>query len=795
MARDPQSIQVPLRTSSVNVDHLNDSQEDLRSEKANNRTSKAQKVLGTAEIPIQQNSSPRDDASSHKRRTRRPSFMKGGGFVPFPTINADDGMAQPNKPQLRVRASSPLLLNTQGASPASSSSPKKTVHQSGSSSTLFSYFNSRDSTIDSPSEFKPDPSSMLSLSSKNSAKESKRKLRPPRIDLSLLFPKPKPEKPTGGPLLSPQRMVHSPTPLSTVGESSRSNNSGTRRSGRRYTETQSQTEQSPTVAGPPPAIPRPGSNRSAPAKRSSAISTDTRNTEFLEPSLQRTVRTSEMDMALQNYSEQQQQQQQQQQAAAERAQSDAASSVYSRNRDQLHSSRSRTSDKSPRRVLSNGSMGGLSKETYLSPKSQPCPARRRPSPSPDKWPTPPPLRETDSSSMSKKSGKSMLANSDLNTSSVLCLSSSEDEDDEQDEGMANDRTGTSHLMRDSVTTYGEFEPEICTASAAQATRGPAVRRLDLRQASNVNRRGPTMLMSPSIHRNGSMSTVRSSYIGRRVPSSGIPTISEPDISDHFPAPGGNGRASQASREIKETNRRSRVIAVTRQEESLLEAMRQRRGKVTPSLFNEARFSQNTITTQSSNPNLNHHNHNDNNSHAIDTDKESMLSAPSRDSLYSADMSFLRLSASIPSYTTAATTTNDNTNSHSRTDQGAAHLDKEGSPSQGSASDAEQKTLNSPRASLVYSESLPSPATSGASPLTPTLPIHHFSPLPNQTQHSPPSRSLPTSAPSRDQRRHSRRRTDSSEAIVLGEATDETAKETDEFPIWALGWNHDLAAIH
>lgn len=787
MARDPQSLHLPLRTSNANVDNFDDNQEDLRSEKANNRTSKAQKILGTAEAPIQQNSSPRDDASSQKRRTRRPSFMKGPSFVPFPTINADDGMTQQNQPQLRVRASSPLLVNTQDA--AAASNPKKTVHQSGSASTLFSYFNSRDSTtttttIESPTDGKPAPSS-ISLGSKNSTKDSKRKLRPPRIDLSLLFPKPKPEKPAGAPMLSPQRMVHSPAPLSALGEFPKSNNSDTKTSGRRYTETQSQMDLPTTAGPPPPAIPRPGSHRSTPANRSSAISTDTRNTEFLEPSLQRTVRTNEMDMALQNYSEQQ--------AASERAQSDAASSLYSRGRDQMHSSKAK-SDRGARRVSSNGSTGGWSKETYLSPKSQPRPARRRQSPPRDQWPAPPSLRETDTSSMSKKSSKSTLANSDLNISSVLCLSSSEDEDD-HDEEPPNDRTGVSHLMRDSVTTYGEFEPEICTASAAQATKGPAVRRLDLRQAAAVKHRGPTMLMSPSIHRNDSTSTARSSYIGRRAPG-GIPTISEPDISDHFPAPGGNGRASAAPLENKQGNRRSRVIAVTRQEQSLLEAMRQRRGKVTPSLLNEARFSQNTITTHRSNPNFTHHNHNDNNSHANDTDKESMLSAaPERDSLYSTDMSFLRLSASIPSYTTATTATNDTHNNQSRSDQGAAHLDKDSHPFQGAASDAEQKTLNSPRASLVYSESLPSPATSGASPLTPTLPIHRFSPLPSQHQHSPPTRRhLPTSAPN-DQRRHSRRRTDSSEAIVLGEATEESAKDNDEFPIWALGWNHDLAAVH
>ena len=481
--------------------------------------------------------------------------------------------------------------------------------------------------------------------------------------------------------------------------------------------------------------------------------------------------------------EQQQQQKEQKQKETERAQADTASSVYSsRNHDHLHSSRSTA--KIPQRMASNRSAGGWSKETYLSPKSQPRAARQDPSLSPDRWPAPPAVPESDTrtevgSSMSKKSSKSALANSDLNTSSVLCLSSSEDEDDDHEEAV-NDRAGVAHLMRDSFTTYGEVEPEICTASAAQATRGPAVRRLDVRQA-NARGAGPhTMLMSPSVHRNPSMSSAgRSSYVGRRGTSrrsSGIPTITEPDIltSDHFPVPG-RGRATLSQREIKEMNRRSRVISVTRQEQDLLEAMRLRKGKVTPSLFNESRFSQATNASQQP-PLPTHH------PQVPDTDQGSI--APSRDSLYSTDMSFLRLSASIPSYTTATT----------RTDQGAAHMDKDGLHSQGSGSDAEQKTLNSsasPRTSLVYSESLPSPSTSGTSPLTPTLPIHRFSPLP--TQH-PPTQPLPA-VPSQDQRRHSRRRTDSSEAIVLGEAPEES-KETEEFPIWAYGWGHDqLAAVH
>ncbi|THC98847.1 hypothetical protein EYZ11_001694 [Aspergillus tanneri] len=182
------------------------------------------------------------------------------------------------------------------------------------------------------------------------------------------------------------------------------------------------------------------------------------------------------------------------------------------------------------------------------------------------------------------------------------------------------------------------------------------------------------------------------------------------------------------------------------EESFLEAMREREGKITPSLFQESRYN------------------------AQEPDRNSMLSvAPSRDSFYGSGMSFLRLSPGFPP-------------NRARIDQGAV-------------SDTEQKTINSsasPRASLVYSESLSSPATSAASPMTPTLPIHRFSPLPSQ---KPTPRRPPPTIPDA-QKRHSRRRTDSSEAIVLDDT--EELKEKNEFPLWAVGWNSEgasLTAVH
>lgn len=883
MTRDQQSLQVPLRAASAHSqapEFGNDSQEDLRSEKSKNRTSKASKVLGTSEIPSQQSASPRDDTSSLKRRKGRPSFMKSS-LSPFPSANHEDADSSTgrNMPQLRVRASSPLL--GAGSSHAQDgAAPKRTLHPSGSSNALFSYFSSRDAaTADSNDKQARPETSSQSVHSKGS-KSSKRKLRPPRIDLSLLFPKP---KPASEPLLSPQRMVHSPTPLSAVGEFPRSIYPEARSppGARRYTAAQSPTqpETTTTIAtiGPPPPVPpsavlRPTSHRSAPADRSSAISTETN---WLDPPPHRTVRTSDMDTALQNYSamqdrqqreeqrqwyqreqervrerekerekergverekeqeqekererereqqekekqqqleqQQQQQQEQQQQQRRQREQEEeqrrqqekqqhdsSAASIYSRSQERSQSSYSKRSDGSPYRMSS----GGWSKETYLSPKSRPQVPQRPPgrlSPSPDRRPgLPRPSHSADNKSFaSKKSTKSsgsLLASSDLSTSSVLCLSSSDDEDDD-DTPRNSSKPSATPIPRESVTTYGDFEPEICTASAAQATQGRAVKRVDLHRQLSASMGGGTMLRSPTIHRNPSMSSAgRSSSAGRREVSqqrsSGIPTISEPNklSTDRFPAPAGGNAVLSA----KEISRRSRVISVTRQEETLLEAMRQRKGKVTPSLFHEARYSQNTTHSHplpTSNPAA---------VVAAAAAKETTRTAattnppadsdqggtpPSRDSQYSAEMSFLRLSASI----------------QSRTDEGAAHTDKDGHPSsssQGTASDAEQKTLNSrssPRTSLGYTDSLPSPSTSGTSPLTPTLPIHRFSTLSTQ---SPPPNRPPPAVPTHDQRQHSRRRTDSSEAIVLGEEKSDT-KEAEEFPIWALGWAHDqnLTTVH
>lgn len=734
-----QSLDIPLRTSSVNaVSHgmlaPMKSREDLKRDKP----SKAQRLLGTTEIPLPQEPQQRTDET---KRTRRPSFMrnpetksqKSAGFVAFPTVTQETSLPSPN---LRVRASSPLLgqeYRSHDAPPL----PRK-IHQSGSSSALFSYFNSRDSTIEPTSGFAGSTKSSLKsekssepLNSteprlhlrqpKGPMKESKRKMRPPRIDLSLLFPKP---RTNGPPLLSPQRMVNSPSSVSVFSEQSAVKpKEDLHAVGKRLTKTPPTTRATSRV----PSSPVPASPQLS-------------NPDWVDPSLVRTVRTSEMDLALDKYSFVQKQ--------SQRRPSSTLNSRH-QNRDRTQDADAKSTDTSLRKVPSNSSAGAWSKETYLSPKSA-RPTHTQRSRSPNRQTVDLQVPST-KSSVSKKSSKSTLKNVDLNVSSVLCLSSSEDEEDEEEE-LPKDRQEGHKSWRDSVTTFGEFEAEICTASAAQATKG-TIRRVE--RPMSTSTRGSQLTARQSVHRKPSMpSEGKSSLATRKTPSrrsSGVPAILEPEFFHGDPI--FSQRRSMALSQ-KEMNRRSRIMTVTRQEETLLEAMRQRRGKITPSIFNYTG--------------------------ADEPDRRSMISGPSRDSFYGSDTSFLRLSPGLPP-------------NLAKIEQGATHIDKDGSTSKGTASDTEQKTGNSmasSRASLVYSESLPSPATSAASPLTPTLPIHRFS---TYSQKPPPN--YPPPAVPEAQRRHSRRRTDSSEAIVLGETEQPTDKA--EFPIWALGWteNTNLTAVH
>jgi hypothetical protein len=469
---------------------------------------------------------------------------------------------------------------------------------------------------------------------------------------------------------------------------------------------------------------------------------------------ERTVGTSEIDLALDRY--------------AGRRSLFSRSSVYTASREQLQQEQQHPAETIQQR-RAHSPINGRRKDLYLSPPSKPDAgsgqSRSRTNSNTNSTKT----------TVTKKSSKSTLKNKDLQKSSVLCLSSSEDEDSDQDTTPTENGTKNKNF-RDSVATYGDYEPELYTASTAHATVGtPTLKRVD--RALSTSSRGSSQVSSlVSSRRSGHIPPIPQSRRHTSNPSSNrppavtqrkssqprrttkVPLTAEADILNQFPQ--SRTRTPQEMKELKEMNRRSRVIAVTRQEQDLLEAMRVRKGKITPSIFQ----------------------HNGNQANGAQTDRNSVISGP-RDSFCGSDTSFLRLSAAFPPANT-------------QSEQGASHMDKHGSPSQSSSSDTEQKTGNSiasPGFSMGYSESLPSPATSGASPLTPTLPIHRFSPLPSQ---KPPPRGPPPAIPE-DQKQHTRRRTDSSEAIMLN---DNGEQRKHDLPLWSFDfdWNQDrtsVAAVH
>ncbi|KAL4867752.1 nucleotide-sugar transporter-domain-containing protein [Aspergillus spectabilis] len=733
------SFHIPLRTSSVNAP----TGEMNNNRKANNSRSihKAQKILGTTDIALDHDYHRRPEESTN----RRASFLNAPELaVAHHHDIAEDGL---HSQHLRVRASSPLLgqeyRDTVESTPPLVQLSRK-LHLSGSSSALYSRYTSRESPAKSrtiiPDQYAATEGNGQNVDGglnpafkqpKGPMKDSKRKTRPPRIDLSMLFPKP---HTTATPLLSPQRMMSSPSAISITSENStlKMRKSDNRLPAKKLTK-----------APPRPrALSRPEDNQQTlDGVLSSSITHGAPGPVWGNSSIERTVRTSEMDLALENTLEALPTSR-----SIDRVQySPMNFSLRSRDQLQRSDSKSFVSARSGQSASSQQTLREAPSTKSLKDGPTYSPAQFRFG-----------LRDhttRDTGPMiSKKSSKSTLKNSDLNTSSVLCLSSSEDEDDDPQPFKSHLKLGKN--KRDSVSTYGDFEAEICTAAAAQTTRG-TLRSVERPSSSSNTQSSRTSSKPAQPRRDSSVSVARTpSSVNRNTRarrSSGVPAILEPDFLHNDPifdqtkvrtkTPTRTPTLSQ-----KEINRRSRLIAVTRQEERLLEVMRQRQGKITPSLFNEA----------------------------AEPDRRSVISGVSRDSYYCTDTSFLRLSPGVPSPALA------------RALKAPNQKDK------GMGSDSEEKASNSAssrRASLASSKSLPSPATSATSPLTPTLPIHRFSPLP--TQKPPPRRPPPPVPPL--QRQHSRRRTDSSGVIALDDGADDR-KDSTEFPIWALGWNTESGNI-
>lgn len=567
---------------------------------------------------------------------------------------------------------------------------------------------------------------------------SKSKLRP-MMDLSKLFPKPRPRSPR---LLSPNRMMASPSPVSMVseessnrtprfyesrnkwGRNSRRNDSISRHQGQEQQEWQGQYQQQQQQEQDQQSqyereyadhgyyerrkVPKPF--------RTEHTNIRTRKPGYLNwfDGPQGQVSDDE-DSGIDIDSETQ---------FRERWPADdhyASSSVYS-STNSLYSSApsNRTSARS-----------GASSRTV---QPSPNPSGRASSARTPTTRTPSTVTERDRSlrsnppdsikpAASRQNHNAAFGASNLNESSVLCLSS-DDEEEGEENGMSKSENRT--FMRDSIATFDDGE--ICTAKAAvAASRRPSIRSVR-----------PNATPQPK-------SSAQSS------PQS---------LEFHLPR-----RSSQRSQTSQTADRRSRFLAVTKQEEHFLENLRRNKGAVPPSFFSDNDSIASTDTSAA---------------------RQSLTGYNPESS------SFLRLSVGGP-----PTKRSPRSNTGTNEEQTGSRRGGGGGGGSDYGDQNTDRSTASPRISLVHSDAMPSPSTGLTSPRTPTSmsAAQRFS---LQSPHPPPSYSPP---PVPDQNRHSRTRTDSSSALVFNGGNDnnnnngETGKEIEsahDLPIWALGWNQEIS---
>lgn len=209
--------------------------------------SKAQRVLGTAGPPFRPPSRQASIPPSPGYMTVTVSEPGSDLDEKESPIAMDDGsLRPPRRPNMSNRASSnilpPNLMYTpDGRRGSNSSSISKHLHPRGSNSTMHSHYDAQSSPLCISQQTsnsavrdmalrkgKPQIStynedhatSPLALEVSEGTKREHRKSKPPRLDLSKLFPKPKGHggQEHAGALLSPNKMVNSPSAMSTVSD-------------------------------------------------------------------------------------------------------------------------------------------------------------------------------------------------------------------------------------------------------------------------------------------------------------------------------------------------------------------------------------------------------------------------------------------------------------------------------------------------------------------------------------------------------------------------------------------------
>lgn len=600
------------------------------------------------------------------------------------------------------------------------------------------------------------------------------KKKPSRLDLSLLFPKP---KPAAAPLLSPQRYTNSPSPVTSE--------FSVKPQPAKLTKPRSRSNVRASIKEAPAPAPIPD-EPPFPRKR---VSTRKPAVDWFDVPLEQIIRLGET-LEVEDEEDTKQPDRVDSKPLKEVKHSKpvaptAARAVTKPIQPPVKPAKtssavdSRRSSRTPSRVSNHTSRGSRGSENHYYRQPLPPSNSNRPRASLQTWQSEGDLRSANqkpTGRLLKKKSSSTFHTKDLTKNSVLSLSSSEDEGTDADEDYGEQllrKAAPSRGPRDSFATNDYVEPEICHAEAVVATKGYQLTRLGRANSnvSSVSSDSRSTQRRPIPSRADSLSSMSRSSVSTKMYGSSahfdVPLIEEPEEQAEEANNTRRPRlSSQSYSDLHSAKRRSRIIAVTRQEESLLEAMRLRNGRITPSIFKDIEPGAERA--------------------ADNGDSESVsaaVSSPEPQTQF--DTSFLRLSAAMKIPPIAAPNLGES----------ESLIDKDSYLSYRPASETDQKNDHnntftaSPRLSLAYSETPSSSSTMGhASPVTPTLlPIHRFS---HQLAAPPPSHALPPLPDEVATRRHSRRRTDSSDAIVLEEGETEKLSSPPVYPLWAVKWGRD-----
>ena len=731
--------------------------------------SKAHKILGTSPFGFHSSSNSNNKGPVKESRftlTRRSASTgsrsrKKASIALFPTIYEDPKSAsasiasttsnsnasgsrgsRSSFPRLRARPSSPLLGQEYRAhhdndaatstSLADNSQQNKQHAHSPSTVTL-------DAIAMEPANSQKKQTPSNPTSPKPAKDPEKSKIGPLKIDLSLLFPKPHFHEPA---LLSPHRLTRSPSPLSELSDHAPAVKS-TNSKGKPFSQssppneisTQSQKKHiNDSLVLPEPPIWKDSDH-------SHAATSPSQN---------------EARLMQARYSAQQQRTPHLTSPVYKTPPRDGPCRIQ-QSKSLRHVGPTRESPGTPMRPQSQGGIALFRKPRVQYGSQRPLPTEER----------------------IKRSGKEVMKTLDKYEMSALFLSS-DDENSEPEQctptPSKQSRAHSHHPETDVVPTYYEhWKPDASSTKPVTRRRtADSVQRHNHREAprqkhtfSSTTRSPPPRDYKDRLSPSGSGNT-----------TGGISSTGEPPLKNQYQQPLFYPMPSRS-------NRRSRVIAVTREEEELLEAMRQMREKK-------------TIQVASPSSRLHHGAAHDARSNRVAEDEREdpqlTVSIPSQEPVFAGDISFLRLDSPPLLGTTHAN--KDNTTNHylpsSDVEQKTALSDGEGSGSR--------------RFSLAHSESGPPSSASTASPKTPVLPISLGSPMtsPSQQQqhkqvmasggyypppaNKPPQEPLPALPLTRRQREKSR---EDDELIGLGfdSGTEDrlSSVANDESPSWAYGW--------